>query len=234
MRILELFSGTGSVGTVARQMGHATLSVDSEPCLEPTLCANILTMDFKSLPVPDFIWASPPCTTYSYAAIWFKHRDSEGRALTKDARQADRILRRTMRIIRYFQGKNPALRFCVENPRGYMRKQPAVRRLTRQTTSYNNYGYPVCKATDFFTNYALELPAARRSPSDLRICGSNMVGIRNALPRSQRKGPEALSRTLGRIPPRLIRTILKQADRKAVPRSRGGSGSPRRGRRAAR
>lgn len=210
MRVLELFSGTGSVGDVARSMGHRVTSVDNDDRFTTTICTDILKLDYMRLPVPDFIWASPPCTTYSYAAVWFRHRDEDGRAVTADARHADRLLRHTLKIIRYFQGKNPRLKFCIENPRGYMQKQGAVRDLIRTTTSYNQYGYPVFKPTDLFSNFPLDLPPAERKATDLRICGSNTVEIRDRIAKIKGKD-EPLTTMLGRIPARLVRRILTQA-----------------------
>ena len=92
MLLIELFSGTGSVGKVARKMGWNVISVDADPSHGAMYTANILKLDYKSMPVPDFVWASPPCTTYSLAATWFRHRDpSTGKAFTEDARKADEI-----------------------------------------------------------------------------------------------------------------------------------------------
>ena len=72
--VLELFAGTGSVGKVAKEMGLRVFSLDSDPKRKATVCINLLDWDYKTLPfVPSFIWASPPCTTYSVASGG-KHR----------------------------------------------------------------------------------------------------------------------------------------------------------------
>ena len=211
MRLLELFSGTGSVGDVAHSMGYRVISVDNDERFNTTHCEDLLKLDYKNIPIPDFIWASPPCTTYSYAAIWFRHRDERGKALTPDARLADRLLKRTLEIINYFLGRNPRLKFCIENPRGYMQRQACLRNFYKTTTSYNQYGYPVYKPTDLFTNFELDLPSAMQKPGDLRICGSNAVAIRSRIGKIKRSNTEALTTMLGRIPARLVRKILKQA-----------------------
>ena len=70
MKLLELFSGTGSVGEPFRAQGHEVISVDVDPrFLQPgDIQEDILQLDYKSLPwVPDVLWGSPPCTEYSRA-----------------------------------------------------------------------------------------------------------------------------------------------------------------------
>ena len=209
MRILELFSGTGSVGEVAMAMNHSVVSVDNNSKFVCTHNVDIMRLDHTSLPVPDFVWASPPCTTYSFAAIWYRHRDSEGRALTEAAKEGDRLLHRTLEIIHFFLEKNPKLLFCIENPRGYMKKQECLQGFVRTTTSYNQYGFPVYKPTDLFTNFHLDVTGPRKKSDDLRICGGNAIKIRERLNNTTNTN---LSILLGRIPPALVRSILCQAE----------------------
>ena len=65
MKLLELFSGTKSVGRVAEQLGYNVISLDRD--LEADIKCDILNWDYKQFPVGyfDVIWASPPCTEYS-------------------------------------------------------------------------------------------------------------------------------------------------------------------------
>ena len=70
MKVLELFSGTHSVGKVCKELGYEVISVDLEKhkgCAPPTFQINIMELDFKSYDVGSFdiIWASPPCCKYS-------------------------------------------------------------------------------------------------------------------------------------------------------------------------
>ena len=67
MKLLELFSGTQSVGKVARELGYEEVCLDRD--LDADIKCDIMDWDFKVfLPGAfDVIWASPPCTEYSRA-----------------------------------------------------------------------------------------------------------------------------------------------------------------------
>ena len=47
--LLELFSGTGSVGRPWRDKGHRVLSVDLDSRYNPEVCEDIRTWDYKNL-----------------------------------------------------------------------------------------------------------------------------------------------------------------------------------------
>lgn len=76
MKLLELFAGSRSVGKVAERLGYDVFSVDIEPFEGVHLVKDIEMLEQSDIPfIPDVIWASPPCTTYSLAAI-SHHRHS--------------------------------------------------------------------------------------------------------------------------------------------------------------
>ena len=58
--MLELFSGTGSVGKVAEQMGMTVISLDRD--MEADLQCDIMDWDYRELPrhMFDIVWANPP------------------------------------------------------------------------------------------------------------------------------------------------------------------------------
>ena len=69
MRLLELFSGTKSVGKVAYQLGYEVTSLDLNLKADADITCNILDWDYTVYEPGEFhvIWASPPCTEYSKA-----------------------------------------------------------------------------------------------------------------------------------------------------------------------
>lgn len=82
MKVLELFAGTRSVSRAFEQRGHETYSVEWNKDFEGiSLYADISTLTAQQIVelcggVPDVIWASPDCTSYSVMAI-SKHRERE-------------------------------------------------------------------------------------------------------------------------------------------------------------
>ena len=65
-KLLELFSGTKSVGNVAKTLGFDVVSLDLK---DADINVDVLVFNYTSYPVGyfDVIWASPPCTEYSRA-----------------------------------------------------------------------------------------------------------------------------------------------------------------------
>lgn len=162
-KLLELFKGTGSVGKAAKKMGWDVVSLDLDPYYTPDIETDILKWDYKKWArdnhyTPDFIWASPPCNTFSPLAYPLKERDTKTAAPKSDrAREGTRILHRVIDIISFFKKKNPDLLFAIENPRGMMRHDPKVKKLPhRDTTLYCLYNDVRYKPTDFFNNVGKE------------------------------------------------------------------------------
>ena len=82
MKVLELFAGSRSVGKVAEELGYEVFSVDVKPFENIDLVKDIEFLTIEDIPfTPDIIWASPPCTTYSLAAI-SHHRNKDRTAKT--------------------------------------------------------------------------------------------------------------------------------------------------------
>lgn len=152
MRLLELFAGSRSVGSVADAMGWEVWSVDWKPFDGINLVADIGTMHPSDVPwVPDVIWASPDCTTYSIAAC-STHRINSIFPKTDYAKKCDAVNQHFIAMIDYWRHINPDLVYFIENPRGMLRKMPFMRRHMRHTVWYCQYGDDRAKPTDIFTN----------------------------------------------------------------------------------
>lgn len=220
VHLMELFSGSGSVGNVARKLGWKVSSLDLDPASKATYEVDILKWDYKSVPIPDIVWASPPCETYSIAATRWAHRSPKtGQAWSDNAVTADRVLSRLMLILRYWLKKKPTMRYVIENPHGYMRLMPQLRGLHYTTTSYNQFGWPIRKPTDFWSNVPLDLPPVRSNPSlgkesllvgrhNDRIFKAFGARSRNSKKKSSAKHP--ITRVTHMVPPRLVQRILTQ------------------------
>jgi site-specific DNA-cytosine methylase len=106
MRILELFSGTGSMGRAFTNQGWEVTSLDASPKAEATICIDIRLWDYTSYEVGyfDVIWASPVCTHYSIARTTAK--------TPRNLEWADSLVLKTLEIIDYFK---PSC-WYIENP----------------------------------------------------------------------------------------------------------------------
>ena len=102
--MLELFSGTGSVGRAFDTHGWEVTSLDVDPKARPTIVADVMTWDYKAFEPShfDFIWCSPPCVEYSVAL----------RTRPRNLEAADAVVLRTLEIIEYLRPRW----WAMENP----------------------------------------------------------------------------------------------------------------------
>lgn len=149
MNLLELYAGSGSVGRIAARMGMNVCSVDIKRFKSITVVKDIEFLTPNDIPfVPDVIWASPPCTTYSLAAI-SHHRRPDGTPKTEFAEKSDRLVRNTIAVIQAF----PGAKWYLENPRATLRNMDFMRPLGKPVTVwYCRYGDKRAKPTDIWTN----------------------------------------------------------------------------------
>lgn len=163
MNLLELFAGSRSVGNKADELGMNVFSCDWTAYDKIDFVGDIENLDSKDIPfVPDVIWASPDCTTYSIAAI-SHHRDN-GKPKSDYAVKCDNVNKHFLNLIRYYLELNPNLVYFIENPRGYFRKMYFINNFihetngTRETVWYCQYGDDRAKPTDIFTNSKTWIP----------------------------------------------------------------------------
>ena len=155
MRVLELFSGTGSVGKVCHEKGYDVISLDINGKADADITCDILHWNYRVYPTKffDIIWASPDCTHYS-------------KAKTKGVRNlvyANSLVKKTLEIISYF---NPSY-WYIENPQtGLLKEQPFMKNIPFIDADYCMYGFTYRKRTRFWTNVKVKLKLCNKK------CGS--------------------------------------------------------------
>lgn len=157
MKILELFSGNGDISKAFKLRGHEVYRIDWSEKVEAELHADVSNLSPSDIiklcgDVPDVIWASPDCTTYSIAT--HRHRTlQEGlKPKTEYAAQCDVTNRLMWQLLDAMVTLGTKYYF-VENPRGRMRHMDFVKNRTRYGITYCSYGRPSMKPTDIWTNH---------------------------------------------------------------------------------
>jgi len=201
MQILELFAGSKSIGKCADGLFFESYSSDIEQFGGIDYVTDILNFDVTKISFkPDVIWASPPCTAFSVAAIGKNWTKVGNDYLPKNPRAelGLKLVQKTLEIIEHF---NPTY-FFIENPRGMLRKMPMMAHLKRQGVTYCQYGDTRMKPTDIWTNSDKWIP---------RPMCSNGSPCHISAPRGSRTGTQGLANAYERskIPEDLCIEILK-------------------------
>ena len=207
MVVLDLFCGTKSVAKAFEARGHTVFTVDWDKRFNPDLSADIGTLTAQDIInlcgcVPDVIWASPDCTTYSVAAI-STHRRKEPNGnlspVTEYAKRCDEINEHLINL-NLIREVNPRFWF-IENPVGGLRVMDFMQKLPRYTVTYCQYGERRQKPTDIWTNHpspGFKPPCKRGSP------------CHDAAPRGAKTGTQSLKNRIekARIPEMLCNHIV--------------------------
>ena len=204
-RLLELFSGTKSVGKAFEARGWEVVSVDIDFRTDPTHVADMLEWQCPYAPGHfDHVHASPPCTEYSRAKT----------TGVRDLTTADLLAGKALFLIMALRPKT----FTLENPVGMLRDREFMQGLAefRQTLcycKYSDWGYR--KATDIWTNMnwrALPMCTAA-SPCDLREGNMHPKTAQRGPSRPGRREQDHFSRNdLYRIPPALCEEWARAAE----------------------
>jgi hypothetical protein len=150
--LLELFAGSRSVGNVGEKLGYNVFSIDWKKYSGINLVIDVGNLTKEDVPfVPDVVWASPDCTTYSIAAC-STHRINSIEPKSDYAIKCDQVNKHFIRLIKEWLKINPNMVFFIENPRGMLRKMPFMQEFKRHTIWYCQYGDDRAKPTDIWTN----------------------------------------------------------------------------------
>ena len=210
MKALEWFAGTRSIGKEFEAKGHEVYSIEwdkEHPNIDWYVdIGTITTQDIiDRFGVPDVVWASPDCTSYSIAAI-SRHRirESDGNLAPKSdyAKFCDKVNTHVIDMINELLEINPKLIYFIENPRGGMRKMNFMKDLPRYTVTYCQYGDTRMKPTDIWTNH----PNPKFKPP----C-KNGDPCHEAAPRGSRTGTQGRknAKERSRIPEQLCKHIVE-------------------------
>lgn len=208
MRVLELFSGTHSVGKVCRDLGWEVVSLDLK---EADINVDVLVWDYEAAYPKghfDIIWASPPCHTFSnLRRSWIgrKLKSHGDTIITPQILHDDmmnsgvKILDQTKAIVRYFE---PTFWF-IENPQsGRMKEFNGG--LPFYDVDYCQYGFTYQKSTRIWTNLMGFRP---------KVCRKNCPSYVNDGPTQGHPMTIALLQLKDRykIPPDLVRELFTHA-----------------------
>lgn len=205
LKVLELFCGTKSISNAFKEKGHKVYTVDWEKGFTPDLAIDIEKLTAAQIKklcggVPDIIWASPDCTSYSIAAI-SHHREKEANGNLKPksdyAKKCDRTNKHLLDLIQELKPKY----YFIENPRGALRNMNFMKGLYRYTVTYCQYGDKRMKPTDIWTNHP--------QPDFKPMC-KNGDTCHEQAPRGSKTGTQGIkgSKERSRIPYLLCKHIV--------------------------
>ena len=152
--------------------------------------------------MPDVVWASPDCTTYSIAAC-STHRTNTKEPKSEYAIKCDTVNQHWIGLIKEWLIENPKLIFFIENPRGMLRHMEWMQEFKRHTVWYCQYGDDRAKPTDIWTNSKDWQPRP--------IChNGNKNCHHQPAPRGSKTGTQGLKNSIdrSRIPEKLFEEIF--------------------------
>jgi len=171
MLIGDFWCGTKSATQAFEDQGDEVVSIDICKDFNPTICRDIQEVGADELIEEygqfDFIWNSPDCSCFSPMAFQvghFKLPDPTPR--TPKAIEMIEAIDHTLQLNIDLA---PKIGFVFENPRGILRKLPALRSLPRVEITYCSYGDSRMKPTDlwghFPRSWAARPPCRNENPN---------------------------------------------------------------------
>ena len=202
MRLLELFSGTGSIGKAFRELDWQVILLDIDPKSGASITADFLTWDYTSYGEGyfDAVWASPCCTMYSRARTAAR--------TPRDLDWADSLVRKTLEIIHYFKPKV----WGFENPQtGLLKDREVVKGIPFKDVSYCRYGYPYRKHTRIWTESAWEPRSVccKASPCERMVDGKHPMSAQRGPSKHKGAQDKCSLAQLHSMPPQLCKEIAQ-------------------------
>jgi len=200
--LLELFSGTGSIGRAFRAQGWDVISVDIDPKTDADIKTDILQFEaskFLDRKV-DVVWSSPCCTKFSKAR--------NNKSTETELCAADALVRKSLEIARELGAP-----IFLENPEsGKLKTRGILDHLNMRTIDYCkwvDWGYRKRTAIWSDTDWEPSRPLRRYD------CSSTMSGFRRHKAGAQQgsPGPCFTRNELYRIPPELCNEIASYCTR---------------------
>ncbi len=199
MIVYDFYSGTGSSTQAFKDAGHTVIKIELDEYFEAderdilTLTADILINKYGP---PHFIWASPPCTSFSVASIgrhWTKDKEPK----TQQALESLKLVEFTLNLIKELKPHA----WLMENPRGMLRKQAIMSGLTHRQITYCAYGETRMKPTDLWGDVPNWIA---------RSACRNGDSCHEAAPRGSRTGTQGLkgAKTRSMVPYELSQELL--------------------------
>ncbi len=218
MDLLELFAGSRSIGRAAENRGHNVFSVDWQEFPGIHLSIDIETIKASDVPfLPDAVWMSPDCTTYTVAAI--SHHRKGAEPTSEYAIKCDKVNQVAIALIKHYLSLNPKMKFYIENPRGMMRKMPWMQQFDRATVWYCQYGDDRAKPTDIWSNNINGMFNPCGSWHPRKECSNGNKGCHHeSAPRGSRTGTQGKKGAYdrSRIPDQLCEEIIKSIENSRV------------------
>ena len=149
MMIFDFFAGTGSATQAFHDAGHTVVKIELDkqfPADERDILSISADYLVNRYGQPDFVWASPPCTTFSVASCG-TYWTPDGKPKNEKAIAGLKMIEHTIALI---QQLKPTKGFIIENPRGMLRKQSIMDFMDRRTVTYCTYGETRMKPTDLW------------------------------------------------------------------------------------